>query len=551
MMNTTFEILKSKTMVNFVKTLFIILVLILSGCEVKEKPNIMIIMVDDMGYSDPGCYGGEIQTPNIDYLAEEGVRLTNFYNCSRCCPSRASLLTGQYQHNVGLTFNGESLTKNCVTIAEVLKEAGYQTGMTGKWHLSKTVVKQEKTEQLDWLANRINGGDFADINTYPCNRGFDEHFGVIWGVVNYFNPFSLVHNEEPVKNIPEDFYMTDYVTDKTLDLIDKFSKKEQPFFMYVAHTAPHWPLHALPEDIDKYKGKYNSGWDELRKNRYSRMIDMGIFDKESTPKAENTSGLKWDSIENKEWEAAHMEVHAAMVDHVDQGVGKILNKLKAIGELDNTVIFFMSDNGASPERVIKAGYDRPAYTRDSTRIYYVNDGYARPGGETTMAGLGKGWAGAVNTPFRYWKATEYHGGNATPFIIYWPKGLVLKKGSINKTELAHVMDIMPTCLDIAGTEYPNTYHGNKIDPLDGRSLLPFIKGTKRKGYDVMFWEHEGNKAVRKGSWKLVALKGGKWKLYDLSKDISETDDLSSQYPDQVEEMQKLYNSWAAKMKLKD
>nr|MDA3853303.1 arylsulfatase [Bacteroidales bacterium] len=512
-----------------------------------SKPNIMIIMVDDMGYSDVGCYGGEINTPNIDALAQNGLRFTQFYNCSRCCPTRASLLTGLYAQQVGLTFNGNSLSNDCVTIPEVLKEAGYNTGMSGKWHLSKTQGRGYE-EQMKWLAHKEDYGVFSPLASYPYNRGFDEHWGIIWGVADYFDPFSLVHNETAIKTVPEDFYMTSFISEKAVHLIDTFSNEEEPFFMYVAYTAPHWPLHALPEDVAKYQGKYDQGWDVLRTQRYQRMVDLGIVDPETMPLAENESGRLWANEANKSWEADHMEVHAAMVDRVDQGVGDIIEKLKSTGEFDNTVIFFLSDNGASYERYPDSGFDRPAYTREGQRFLYPGDTYVADGSQKTMTGIGDAWAGALNTPFRYWKMQSFHGGNCTPLIVHWPEGLKTVSGSITK-DVGHVMDIMPTCLDLAGAAYPSTYKGNQIQPLEAHSLVDIIDGKSRTQAEAIYWEHEGGRAVRVADWKLVALPGGHWQLFDLSKDLSETTNVVTEHPEVVLQLKELWNAWAKKMNL--
>ncbi|WP_262493129.1 sulfatase-like hydrolase/transferase [Marinilabilia salmonicolor] len=369
---------------------FILGSVLLSGClplqeKNDERPNIMVIMLDDMGYSDLGCYGGEIQTPNIDALATGGVRFTQMHNTARCCPSRASLLTGHYPHKAGIDGMGVNLSMNTATIAEVLKENGYHTGMTGKWHLSETKPVNDPDEQLRWMAHQVNYGPFSPLENYPCNRGFDEHWGVIWGVVNFFDPFSLVHNEEPIKEVPDDFYMTDFVTEKSVNLIDTYSKDDKPFFLYVAHTAPHWPLHALPEDIAKYKDTYNEGWEVLRKQRYARMVEMGLIDKKNYPLPANSSRKSWDDCERKDYEAACMAVHAAMIDRVDQGVGEIVKKLQETGQYENTIIMVLSDNGASYERGYPPGFDRPGFTRDSTLIEYNSD---NPGAETTWNYIG-------------------------------------------------------------------------------------------------------------------------------------------------------------------
>jgi len=512
-----------------------------------QKPNIMIIVVDDMGYSDPGCYGGEINTPNIDALANNGLRFTQFYNCSRSCPSRASLMTGLYPQQVGITGMGLSLNNKCVTIAEALKLNGYNTGMTGKWHLSLTQGQDTYDKQMKWLAHQADYGSFAPLASYPSNRGFDEHYGTIWGVGDYFDPFSLVHNETPITTVSPDFYMTDYVAQKTVDLIDTFSRKTEPYFMYVAFTAPHWPLHAKPEDIAKYKGKYDGGWDELHTKRYDRMVEMGLIDPAKVPLAHNESNKSWANDTHKSWESANMEVHAAMVDCVDQGIGKIIAKLKEMGEYENTIIFFMSDNGASPERYADSGFDRPSMTRSGQAVLQPG-AYPTPGPETSASSIGDAWSGAVNTPFRYWKSESFHGGTATPMIVQWPAGLKTQPGSIT-SQVGHVIDMMPTCLELAGATYPTTYKGNAILPLESFSMKPVLDGQAASQRDIIYWEHEGGRAIRMGDWKLVSLKNANWQLFNLTSDLSETKNVAIENPDKVRELKELWNAWARKMGL--
>ena len=513
-----------------------------ANAQTSESPNIMVILVDDLGYSDLGCYGGEINTPNIDELANNGLRFSQFYNSARSCPSRASLMTGLYPHQIGITGMGKSMLNNCVTIPEVLKTAGYGTAMIGKWHLSETKARANHEEQMKWLANQVQYGDFAPKETYPCNRGFDDHWGIIWGVANFFDPFSLVHNETPVETVPDDFYMTDFVTDKTIESIDAFSKKENPFFMYVAYTAPHWPLHAKPGDIAKYKGKYNEGWDVLRENRYNRMVELGLIDPATTPFSKNESGRLWENESDKAFHAANMEVHAAMVDCVDQGIGKIIDKLKETGEYENTIIMFMSDNGASPENYTIGDFDRPDRTRAGTPLVHNSP---TPGDETTYNYLGSGWGGAVNTPYRYWKVESFHGGTATPMIAHWPAGLKAQAGSIT-SQPGHFIDLMPTCMELANADYPSTYKGNQILPLstEARSLSPILNNQTMQGERTFFWEHENGRAVRVGDWKLVALRNAGWQLFDLSKDLSETNNIAVENPAKVKELKALWNEWA-------
>lgn len=523
----------------------------LTGCShtqtpIPEKPNILLIMLDDMGYSDLGCYGGEIHTPNIDMLASQGVRFTQMHNAARCCPSRASLLTGHYPHTAGINGMGVNLSMNTPTIAEVLKENGYHTGMTGKWHLSQTKPVDDPAEQLQWLANRADYGPFSPLENYPSNRGFEEHWGVIWGVVNFFDPFSLVHNETPIREVDDDFYMTDFITEKSIDLIDEYSKDDKPFFLYVAHTAPHWPLHARPGDIAKYKDTYTGGWDAIRQARYKRMIELNLIDSNTYKLPENSSGKKWEDCLEKEKESACMAVHAAMIDRVDQGIGDIIRKLKKTGQYNNTIILILSDNGASYERGYPPGFDRPGFTRDSTIIEYNSD---HPGAETTWNYIGEAWASASNTPFRYWKMQSYEGGTATPLIVHWPDGLKGKENTINKT-FAHVIDILPTCLNLAGANYPDTINGMKTIPPVGKNMLPLLQGNSTTIHDTIYWEHERGKAIRTGDWKMSAMPGKNWELFNIEKDHTETDDLSSQYPEKVAQMNEAWENWADKLAIR-
>ncbi|KAA6303006.1 MAG: Arylsulfatase [Candidatus Ordinivivax streblomastigis] len=517
--------------------------------QAGNKPNIVLILVDDLGYSDLACYGGEINTPNLDQLASEGVRFTQFYNSARSCPSRASLLTGLYAQQVGITGMGLSLTDNCVTIPEALKSANYQTGMAGKWHLSLTQGRGNKEEQMQWLAHRADYGDFAPRATYPSNRGFDEHWGNIWGVADYFDPFSLVHNEEPITTVPPNFYMTDFVTDKTIDMITNFSQQDDPFFMYVAFTAPHWPLHAKPEDIAKYKGKYDAGWDVLRQTRYDKMVELGLIDPAQTPFSANESKRSWVNETNKEWLSKNMEVHAAMVDCVDQGVGRIIDKLKESGEYDNTIILFMSDNGASSENYTIGDFDRPDRLRDGTTIVH---NAPEPGAENTYNYIANGWAGAVNTPFRYWKVETFHGGTATPCIVRLPAGMTQAQAGSIIRQPGHFIDLMPTCLDWAEATYPATYNGHTIQPLapEARSLKPLLENPSLQQDDrIFFWEHENGRGVRVGDWRLVSLRNSSWELYDLSTDLSETHNVAVEYPTKVRELKTLWNDWARRVGL--
>ena len=505
------------------------------------RPDILVILADDMGFSDIGAYGGEIHTPTLDSLAGGGVRFMQFHNAARCCPTRASLLTGQYAHQVGLARNGASLNRNGATLAELLGDAGYQTRMVGKWHLSEDITHPD---QLGWLSHRATYPTFSDTLSYPFKRGFQEHWGTIWGVVDHFDPFSLVHNTTPVPSVPAGYYQADGLNDKAVEYLDQVGRSDRPFFMYLAHNAPHWPLQARPEDIQKYQDAFQDGWDSLRTRRYRRQIGMGLFAQSQYPLPPFEDDNPWRNVADKPWNAHNMAVHAAMIDRMDQGLARVIAKLKELGRYDNTLIFFMSDNGASPEVPTGPGYDRPNALRDGTPITY--GGKPQTGVESVWGGIGPMWANASNTPFRFWKKESYEGGTATPFIVHWPKGLKLPAGSINQ-QLGHVIDIVPTCLAAAGVEYPAAYHGNLLKPLDGKSLLPVLQGGPALPERDLYWEHEGGRAIRQGPWKLVSLAGQPWELYNLSTDRTESDNVAAANAGRVADMGSKWDAWLAKV----
>lgn len=480
-----------------------------------SKPNILLIMVDDMGYSDIGCYGGEIDTPNIDQLAKNGIRFTQFYNTARCCPTRAALLTGLYSHEAGVGHMNEQvedlpgyqgeLNNNCVTIAEVLHESGYGTYISGKWHVAR---------------NYAFGGDKHD---WPCQRGFDHHFGTVNGAGSYFKPATLQRDNEPIA-VPDGFYYTDAIADNAVRFIDEHntSFKDKPFFLYVAFTAPHWPLHALDEDIAHYKGRFEEGWDVLRQKRLERQIKMGIIDKNWALSPRDSSSTAWEDAQNKDWEQRRMEVYAAQISRMDQGVGKIVDDLKKNGQFDNTLIFFLSDNGGCSENL-------------------DNNPAVMPGPIDTRQSYGPQWANLSNTPFRLFKHWEHEGGISTPLIIQWPAS-IKAHGELRK-QPGHIIDIMATCVDVSGSTYPQTYKGNKIKPMEGKSLVPAFRNKSIKR-EALYWEHEGNRAVRAGKWKLVALANKPWELYDMDADRTELHDLATKYPDKVKKLETMWNQWA-------
>ncbi len=519
------------------------------------RPNIVLVMLDDMGFSDLGCYGGEVRTPHIDALAERGLRFTQFYNAARCCPTRASLLTGLYPHQVGLKVNGRSLTRDGMTLAEALSAAGYQTAMAGKWHLSETPRLKPPARHQKWVDHQVDPDrPFGPPDTYPVRRGFDRHYGIIWGVASYFDPFSLVNGMEAVKHVPDDYYLTDAITDHAVRYVREMSATEKPLLLYVAYAAPHWPLHAREEDIARYRGRFTDGWHAMRRRRYRRQVEMGLIDPATHPLPDLMGrGPDWDDLSeaDRALMAARMQVHAAMIDRADQGVGRIVEALKAAGRYDDTVIFVLSDNGASPETPADwgPGYDRTAETRDGRTVRYTGFRPEELGSETTYAGIGAWWSNASNTPYRYWKKESFEGGCHTPLIVHWPKGLGARPGSLTD-EMGHVMDIMPTCLNLAGAAYPRSFNGHRITPPEGRSLRPVLRGGGRPGHEALFFEHVGGKAVIADGWKAVQPTRGKtWELYHLARDRTETRNLADADPDRLARLVRRWQGWATRVGL--
>lgn len=525
-----------------------------------KRPNILVILADDLGYSDIGCYGGEVKTPNLDRLAENGVRFTHFYNTSRSCPTRASLLTGLYPHQAGvgrMTFDDHkpgyrgTMTHNGVTIAEVLKENNYNTAWVGKWHVAETPLRPD---QRQWLAHQVKHDEFAPKENYPINRGFQDCYGTIYGVVDYFDPFSLIHGEDPVESVPDNYYSTIALSDTAVAYVNKYAKSDKPFFMYLAYHSPHWPLHALPEDIKKYENRYRCGWQKIREERYNRQKKMKLFGDCDNFLSERQFNDSWENNPDKEWDAYAMAVHAAMIDRMDQGIGKVIDALEKNGQLDNTLILFMSDNGCSNEdcqNYPEGENDRPAETRDGRKIVYPRNKEVLPGPETSYASVGAKWANVANTPFRFWKAKTYEGGICTPMIAHWPKGIKLPKGSIN-TSYCHVIDIMATCLELSGSKYPSKYNGYDIQPYMGLSMKSIFDTGKLSTKRDLYFEHFNEKAlIDSEGWKIVqpAKNNGDWELYNLNSDRSEMHNLADKYPNRVKEMLSRYDKWEKQCKV--
>ena len=493
-----------------------------------SRPNIIFILVDDMGYSDIGCYGGEVKTPNLDHLADNGLRFTNMYNTSKCFPSRACLLTGVYAQQCNMARSSRGGIKNAITLADLLKTQGYRTLAVGKHHSTVSLF----------------------------DRGFDRFYGFHYGpgksCANHFNP----GQQRPGEGIParkrgesraycfddkkmlpfytpkeKDWYTTDYFTKWAIDFLKQYKDEAKPYFLYISYTAPHDPLHAWPEDIAKYEGAYLAGYDEIRKNRFKRQMELGLFGDTNIGLSEPTH-RDWDSLSAKDRkdQARRMQVYAAMIDRVDQNIGKLLETIQALGQQNNTLVMFASDNGSSSEN--------------------VNTGEGEVGTLTRWASLQRDWANVSNTPFRYWKNLSHEGGICTPFIAYWP-AVIKQGGSINRQPV-HFIDVMATLQEITGAKYPIS---EKVTPMQGESFLAALQGKKiPKRKKPLFFEYSKGGAVRDGNWKLVSksLAGKsksvtqtstKWELYDLNNDPTETSDVAEKHPEIVLRLKQLWNQW--------
>ena len=507
-----------------------IFIVYISTLYIEAKPpNILLVVSDDLGYSDPGCYGGEIKTPNLDRLAKGGVRLTQFYNTGRCCPSRAAILTGQYPHRVGLGHMTKDIgrpgyrgrvSRDAQTIAEALKPAGYRSFLSGKWHLG--------TED-------------------PTKHGFEEFYGTLVSAKTFWDPdhFTRLPKDRPRRNYkPEDFHGTEALGDHALEFLDDARKTpDQPWFLYLAFNAPHFPLHAFRKDIQKYADRYQGGWDKLREERLTRIKKLGIVPKVTalTPRSpwwnygETETGLNpaWDSLtaDRRTDLARRMAIYAAMVDQMDRNIGRIMDNLRKANELQNTFILFTSDNGACAEWDPR-GFDIKSSNRN---ILYTADTLDKMGQQGTFHSTGSGWANAGNTPWRLYKHFNHEGGIASPCILHWPAGL--KKGGVIDHRPAHIIDILPTFLELAEAR-----HNGKLD-LPGQSLLPQLRG-KPIEERTLYFEHEGNRAVRRGQWKLVAIAGGPWELYNIEKDRTELRNLATQKPGIVRDLSRDWDAWA-------
>jgi len=541
-----------------------------------NRPDIILIMSDDMGYSDLGSYGSNISTPNLDKLAQTGVKYTQFYNQARCVPTRASLMTGLYPHQTGLGWMSAvdshlpgyrgRLNDHSVTIAQVVKEVGYSTYVVGKWHL--TYVKNTREDRPK--------------NNWPLQRGFDKFYGILKGAANYYDPGTLTRGNKLIsayndpEYTPKQYYFTNAITDNAVKFIDK-DNGEKPFFMYVAYTAAHWPMQAPAQEIKKYAGKYNVGWEKIRQERLVKMKKLGVIGKNIDLSPLDTH--PWAQEKHKKAMERRMETYAAMITIMDRGIGKIVKELKKKGIFNNTVILFLEDNGGNaedmgfggpqgrtrpvakdttnlkplPKEAINYSID-PPITRDGKIVMEGLDVMAGPA-DTYVAYL-KPWAEVSNTPFKKYKHYVHEGGIATPLIVHWPDG-IKTTGQI-RPQIGDVIDIMPTIVQLADAKYPMYYNGDSITPVAGISLVPTFNSNKPLLRKAIYWEHEMNRAVRMGKWKLVSTgelmdgsyghwkyyQNGPWELYNMENDRSELRDLSGQYPDLVRKISSMWYKWA-------
>ncbi len=468
----------------------LIILLTIGAAWAADRPNIVLIMADDLGFADLGCYGSEIETPNLDRLAQGGLRFNQFYNTAKCHSSRICLLTGLYMFQAG----NEKMDRG-VTIAEALGPAGYHTMMAGKWHLQDE----------------------------PTDRGFQRYFGHLSGATNFFlgdDSFRL--NGEKFEVPQEGFYTTDANTDHAITFLDEARQLNKPFLLYMAYNAPHYPLHVKQADFEKYEGRYDAGWDEIRRHRYAKQRELGILPTgvELSPRPDDVAA--WDSLsdEQKKWESERMSAFAGMVDCLDQNIGRLVAYLTEHALIDNTIILFCSDNGACPFERTRGKEFRPW----DPKSYWTYD---------------KGWAHVGNTPFRLYKQNQHEGGIASPMIVSWP-GLRTAPGAVTD-QPAHLIDVMATLVDLAGGEYPSTRGGAPVTPVQGRSMLPIFAGQQRDPHPWLYFQFSNNRAIRVGDRKLVSAQGGPWELYDLSKDRSELHDLAKANPDQVREFESLWH----------
>jgi arylsulfatase len=530
------------------------------------QPNIVLVMADDMGYSDVGCFGSEIATPTLDRLAAGGLRYTQFYNAARCCPTRAALLTGLFNHQAGIglmtedlgfdAYRGE-LSRRAVTLPEVLRTVGYRSYMSGKWHVTKQL------------------GLNADRSSWPLGRGFDRFYGTIYAAGSYYDPLTLARGNRYITPLndpdyrPAEFYYTDAITANAVQYLTDHARDHAnaPYFLYVAYTAPHWPMHAPAVDVAMYRGKYEAGYGPARAARFERGKELGVIGPRwRLPPAD----VDWEKTPHHDWEARSMEVYAAMIERMDTGIGRIVEEIKRQGGWENTLFIYLQDNGAADEeegrrsnvlgidgvRYRPLGPDDlqprgwpPMQTRDGRPVR--TGPTAMPGPEDSFVAYGRGWANVSNTPFRGYKHDMLEGGISTPLVVHWPGGISAEQAGRIIHDVGHIIDIHATCVDVSGARYPAELNGEAILPPAGVSLRPTFAGQPLRRTAPLGWEHHGNVALRDGKWKIVSKfdssEPTRWELYDMEADRTELHDLAAAMPEKREELIGKWRAWAKRV----
>lgn len=517
--------------------------------EKQSRPNIILILADDLGFSDLGLMGSEIRTPHIDSLAAGGKVLTSMYNCARCCPTRASLLTGLYPHQAGIGHMGANLgtpayqgflREDAATIAERLKANGYRTLMSGKWHVGG-----------DLWANRLETWRSGDPDRpTPFQRGFDRFYGILDGVTHFFSPHCIFEDDHRVEVSPSNYYFTDAITDKAIEMLEESVRLDAPFFLYLAHAAPHWPMHAHEEDIARYEGVYDKGWDTVRTARHEEMLSRDVLQHRWRISPRDPQAPAWNDVAHRGWEASRMAVYAAMVDRMDQCIGRVVQSLKRLGQHANTVIMFLSDNGGCAEFMAEDGWAKfmPEIHNDGRKIEMGNRPSLRPGGPLTYMSYDLPWANVSNAPFRSFKHWVHEGGISTPLVVQWPQGIQDHSFS---HEPCHVADILPTIMDITGTRMASTVNGKEVLAPEGESFAPLLQGRRWNRQNPIAWEHEGNCAIRQGNLKLVRRFGHPWELYDMESDRTELNDLTAGNGSIQRNLEHEFQDWARRVGVED
>lgn len=511
---------------------------LLPGQETATRPNIILVMADDLGWSDIGCYGGEIDTPHVDALARDGMRFTQFYNNAICGPTRASLLTGLFCQQTGHRgdrWNEPKDFNRCVTFGEVLQQAGYRTMMVGKW--------QGRDSALD--------------------RGFDRFYGpMCQAKISYYhevlqNPYYL---DRQRIDLPEDFYLTDAFNEQAVQFLKEGLAGQQPFLLYVAHIAPHWPLHAREQEIAPYRKLYRSqGWDQIRAQRFQKQRQTGLIPEQWQLAPRAASIHDWSQEKHKQWQAERMAVYAAQVKSIDRGLGQLLQTLKAAGAEDNTLVIFLSDNGAAPDGGLAPTQSGFGFSAKTPRKNWRRDGVLikpgsgpdhLPGPPDTFAAYGLAWATTSNTPFRGTKLEGYEGGIRTPLVVRWPS--VIQQHGSTTGQPGHVIDFMATFLDVAQAKYPREFQGRHPLPVEGKSLLPIFRGAQRAAPAELCWDLPRHQAILSGNWKAIRLKKQPehWQLFNLATDGTETTDVAGQHPEQVKHLAQRFHAWYRRVNAK-